>query len=175
MTTVNTSAMYSPSQIGFKGKEKRVIPTIVKNLLEENRSKRIIPEELINDPTKPIKKVPTMVKNLLEENRGKRIVPEELLAEEMSMVGNLNKAVHSIQNAELLPPLKVRDASAAVKKSFEKDTNLASEMIEARLNRLETISKMPEVKKIKAEFANGSITQETYMQKLSEIMNKYLI
>ena len=142
MTTVNTSAMYSPSQIGFKGKEKRVIPTIV---------------------------------NLLEENRSKRIVPEELLAEEMSMVGNLNKAVHSIQNAELLPPLKVRDASSAVKKSFEKDTNLASEMIEARLNRLETISKMPEVEKIKAEFANGSITQETYMQKLSEIMNKYLI
>ena len=143
MTTINTSAMYSPSQIGFKGKEKRVIPTIVKNILEENR--------------------------------GKRIVPEELLAEEMSMVGNLNKAVHSIQNAELLPPLKVRDASAAVKKSFEKDPNLASEMVEARLNRLETISKMPEVEKIKAEFANGSITQETYMQKLSEIMNKYLI
>lgn len=57
MTTINTSAMYSPSQIGFKGKEKRVIPTIVKNLLEENRSKRIIPEELINDPSKPIKKV----------------------------------------------------------------------------------------------------------------------
>ena len=48
-------------------------------------------------------------------------------------------------------------------------------MIEARLNRLETISKMPEVEKIKAEFTNGSITQETYMQKLSEIMNKYLI
>ena len=143
MTTINTSAMYSPSQIGFKGKEKRVIPTIVKNILEENR--------------------------------GKRIVPEELLAEEMSMVGNLNKAVHSIQNAELLPPLKVRDASAAVKKSFEKDPNLASEMVEARLNRLETISKMAEVEKIKAEFANGSITQETYMQKLSEIMNKYII
>ena len=52
MTTVNTSAMYSPSQIGFKGKEKRVIPTIVKNILEENRSKRIIPEELINDPSR---------------------------------------------------------------------------------------------------------------------------
>ena len=61
MTTINTSAMYSPSQIGFKGKEKRVIPPIVKKLLEENRSKRIIPEELINDPSKPIKKVPTMV------------------------------------------------------------------------------------------------------------------
>ena len=142
MTTINTSAMYSPSQIGFKGKEKRVIPTIVKNILEENR--------------------------------GKRIVPEELLAEEMSMVGNLNKFIHSIQNTKILP-LEVRDASLAVKKSFEKDTNLASEMIEARLNRLETISKMPEVEKIKAEFTNGSITQETYMQKLSEIMNKYLI
>ena len=71
MTTVNTSAMYSPSQIGFKGKEKRVIPTVVKNLLEENR--------------------------------GKRIVPEELLAEEMSMVGNLNKFIHSIQNTKILP------------------------------------------------------------------------
>ena len=40
----------------------------LKKCLEENRSKRIIPEELINDPSKPIKKVPTMVKKLLEEN-----------------------------------------------------------------------------------------------------------
>ncbi len=78
MTTVNTSAIYSPSQIGFKGKEKRVIPTIVKDLLEENRSKRIIQEELINDPSKPIKEVPTIVKKLLEENKGQQVISEEL-------------------------------------------------------------------------------------------------
>ena len=54
MTTVNTSAMYSPSQIGFKGKEKRVIPTIVKNLLEENKGQQVISEELQVDLHRPI-------------------------------------------------------------------------------------------------------------------------
>ena len=99
MTTVNTSAMYSPSQIGFKGKEKRVIPTIVKNILEENRSKRIIPEELINDPSKPIKKVPTMVKNLLEENKGQQVISEELQVDHRpisEMVSDLTKKANRI-------------------------------------------------------------------------------
>ena len=100
MTTINTSAMYSPSQIGFKGKEKRVIPTIVKNILEENRSKRIIPEELINDPSKPIKKVPTIVKNLLEENKGQQVISEELQVDLhrpiSEMVSDLTKKANRI-------------------------------------------------------------------------------
>jgi len=60
MSTINTKAMYSSSQLTFKGKDKsvkkvaqRVIPQNIEKqmigILENNKNKQIIPQELLKD------------------------------------------------------------------------------------------------------------------------------